>query len=316
MGYDLLLGLAVSLCVMFFWIGRRATLRTQVAIDDHLDRYLEDDSGAALSYMMGNNLTQMSFIERVLIPMWRGALGRLGRLAPQRNVDVIAKRLDTAARPYGLNVLNFLGLKFIMATMFSLVGSLLGLVVMRQPLATALLLAGAFAGVGFYLPNMWLALVISKRKGVIVNALPDALDMIVVAVEAGQSFDQALKRVSSRWHNPLTEEFDRITTEIALGRTRREALTNASERIQLSDMSNLLTAIVQADQLGVSIGKVLRVQADQMRTIRRQRAEALAREAAIKLLFPLVFLIFPAMFAVLLGPAIPMLVETLGRLGG
>ena len=105
----------------------------------------------------------------------------------------------------------------------------------------------------------------------------------------------------------------RILTEIALGRTRREALTGGADRMQLPDVSNMITAVIQAEQLGVSIGKVLRVQADMLRITRRQRAEELARQAAIKLLFPLVFLIFPAMFAVLLGPAVPLILQTLGQ---
>ncbi len=165
---------------------------------------------------------------------------------------------------------------------------------------------------GFYLPNFWLSSVVRRRQHDIVRALPDALDMIVVCTEAGQSFDQAIRRVSEYWHNPLTDEFNRILAEIAFGRTRHEALTSTSERIQMTEMSNLIAAIIQADVLGVSIGKVLRVQADQLRTIRRQRAEELARQASIKMLFPLVFLIFPAMFAVLLGPAIPLLMEVFG----
>ncbi len=311
MPYDLLLGLAVSLSVLFFWLGRRFAA-TNVAVDDQLDRFLEDDLEAALRFSTPGSLTRLSFFERVVSPMWRGALGRVGGLAPQRNVDVLTKRLDTAGRPYGLNVLNFLGLKFILALVFAAAGFLLGVAVLQQPLAVGLLLGLALAVIGFYMPNLWLGMVIRARQREIVRALPDALDMIVVCAEAGQSFDQAIKRVGARWHNPLTEEFNRILAEITLGRTRREALSSASDRIQLIEMSNLITAILQADQLGVSIAKVLRVQADQMRIVRRQRAEELARQAAIKMLFPLVFLIFPAMLAVLLGPAIPVLLETLG----
>jgi tight adherence protein C len=138
--------------------------------------------------------------------------------------------------------------------------------------------------------------------------------MIVVCTEAGQSFDQSMRRVSEHWHNPLTDEFMRILAEIAFGRTRHEALLSASQRIQLTEVSNLMSAIIQADLLGVSTAKVLRVQADQLRTIRRQRAEELAHQASIKMLFPLVFLVFPAMLAVLLGPAIPLIMETFGGL--
>lgn len=309
MPYDMLLGLSVGLSIMFFWLGRRFA-SAPVQVDDQLDRYLEGDPNSVLRYALGNNPSQLSFVERVITPMWHGALSRLGSFAPQRNVDVLARRLDTAGRPHGLNVLNFLGLKFIVSSVFGMAGFVLSVVLLQQPIAAGALFALAFAAVGFYAPNIWLGMAIRARQREIVRVLPDALDMIVVCTEAGQSFDQALKRVSARWHNVLTEEFNRILTEIALGRSRREALTSALERIQLPDMSNLITAIIQADQLGVSIGNVLRIQADQLRIVRRQRAEELARQAAIKMLFPLVFLIFPAMFAVLLGPAIPLILET------
>lgn len=311
MPLDLVLGLSVGMSVMFFWLGRRA-VSAPVELDDQLDRFLDDDPASTLRYAVNPGSSQYSFFERVISPLWRGALGRLGGFAPQRNVDVLARRLDTAGRPYGLNVLNFLGLKFIAASVLAVAGFLLAVVLLGQPLALGALFVLLFAVIGFYVPNLWLATVIRTRQREIVRALPDALDMIVVCSEAGQSFDQALKRVGARWRNPLTEEFNRVLTEIALGRTRREALTSASERIQLSDMSGLITAILQADQLGVSLANVLRVQSDQLRIVRRQRAEELARQASIKLLFPLVFLIFPAMFAVLLGPAVPLIVETLG----
>lgn len=314
MPLDLLLGFSVGLSVMFFWLGRRFAA-TPVHLDDQLGRYLEDDPAAAMRYPMGvvTNPSQLTFLERVIVPLWRGLLGRLGGMAPQRNVDTLGKRLETAGRPYGLNVLNFLGLKLVAAFLLASVGVLLSAVLLQQSLSMVLLFALAFAVLGFYLPNLWLGLVIRTRQRSILRSLPDALDMIVVCVEAGQSLDQALKKVSTRWYNPLTEEFTRILTEIALGRTRREALTSASERVQLSDLSGLITAIIQADQLGVNVGNVLRVQAHQLRTVRRQRAEELARQASIKLLFPLVFLIFPAMFAVLLGPAIPLIIQTFGR---
>jgi tight adherence protein C len=314
MPYDILMGLAIGLSVMFFWLGRRFAGAPAQATNQR-GQYLDDDPGSRLGSVASNELSQLTFGQRVIGPMWRGTLARRGGLTPQRNVDVIAKRLETAGRPYNLSVLNFIGLKSIGVMVFGALGFLLSVVLLRRPIAIGLFFTLALAIIGFYTPDFWLGAVIAKRKRQIVRALPDALDMIVVCIEAGQSFDQALKRVSARWHNPLTEEFSRILTEILLGRTRREALASASERIQLPDMSNLIVAVIQADQLGVSIGNVLRSQADQLRTIRRQRAEELAREAAIKLLFPLVFLIFPAVFAVLLGPAVPMLLETLVRIG-
>ncbi len=245
-------------------------------------------------------------------PSLRSTLNRLGSLTPSRNVETIVKKLDTAGHPLGLTALNFLGLKFISAIVGMAVGALLFMGLLRQNITYGVLFAIVFGILGFYIPNLWLNSAIRRRQRAIVRALPDALDMIVVCTEAGQSFDQAIRRVSEHWHNPLTDEFNRILAEIAFGRTRHEALSATAERIQQAEMSNLLAAIIQADVLGVSIGKVLRVQADQLRTVRRQRAEELARQAALKMLFPLVFMIFPAMFAVLLGPAIPLLISVFG----
>jgi len=205
-----------------------------------------------------------------------------------------------------------LGVKFIAALLLAVAGFALFVLVLHQAPALGLLFAIIFGILGFYLPELWLSSTIRSRQREIVRALPDALDMIVVCTEAGQSFDQALRRVGAQWRNPLTDEFNRILAEIAFGRTRHEALASASHRIQLAEMSNLISAIIQADLLGVGISKVLRVQADQLRTLRRQRAEELAHQASIKMLFPLVFLIFPAMLAVLLGPAIPLIMETFG----
>ena len=307
--FPLLLGLAVALSVLFFWIGSRAS-RTATGLDDQLGRYLEDNP---TSIMQGTALTgqaEPSFFERVVGPAMRNLLNRLGSLTPNRNVDKLANRLETAGRPFGLTSLNFLGVKLITALLVGLAGFMLFVLVLHQSLGLAALFLLVFGILGFYLPELWLSGIIRERQRLIVRALPDALDMIVVCTEAGQGFDQALRRVGEHWHNPLTEEFNRILAEIAFGRTRHEALSGAATRIQMTEMSNLIAAVIQADVLGVSIGKVLRVQADQLRIIRRQRAEELAHQASIKMLFPLVFLIFPAMLAVLLGPAIPLLMET------
>jgi tight adherence protein C len=311
MPYAIFLGIAVALSVFFFWVGRRAA-RPTTGADDQLGRYLEDNPNSILQDSPMVRPAEPGFAERVLAPTLRNLLNRLGSLTPNRNVEMLARRLETAGRPFGLTVLNFLGLKFIAALLFAVAGFALFVLVLHQAPTLGALFLFIFGILGFYLPELWLSSAVRSRQQIIVRALPDALDMIVVCTEAGQSFDQAMRRVSEQWHNPLTDEFSRILAEIAFGRTRHEALTAASRRIQLNEMSNLISAVIQADVLGVSISKVLRVQADQLRTLRRQRAEELAHQAAIKMLFPLVFLIFPAMLAVLLGPAIPLIMETFG----
>jgi tight adherence protein C len=164
---------------------------------------------------------------------------------------------------------------------------------------------------GYTLPGMWLGQQIKKRKKNITKALPDALDLLTISVEAGLGFDVALKRVTEKWDDELSREFKRALSDVQLGRSRREALRDMSDRTGVEDVQTFISAIIQADQLGVSMSKILRLQSDQMRTRRRQRAEEEAQKAPIKMLFPMVFLIFPALFVVILGPAVPKLMTGL-----
>jgi tight adherence protein C len=151
---------------------------------------------------------------------------------------------------------------------------------------------------------------IRKRKKEIIKSLPDAMDLLTIAVEAGMGFDGAMQKVAEKWNNELSRGFSKVVQEMRLGVIRREALRNMSNNMDVPDVTSFVAAIIQADQLGVSIAKILRVQSEQMRIKRRQRAEEQANKAPIKMLFPMVFLIFPALFVVLLGPAVIILMET------
>jgi len=157
---------------------------------------------------------------------------------------------------------------------------------------------------GYYLPVLWLGAKIRSRQQSIIKSLPDALDLLTICVEAGLGFDAAMIRVSDKWNNELCLSFTRMLQEMQLGKLRREALRDMSDRMEVQDVSTFVAAIIQADQLGVSIARVLQIQSDQMRVRRRQRAEELARAAQIKILPPVAFLIFPAILIVLLGPAL------------
>jgi tight adherence protein C len=159
------------------------------------------------------------------------------------------------------------------------------------------------AAVGFMMPQLLLRSKIDRRKQAIIKKFPDALDLMSICVDAGLTFDGAMSKVDEKWDDPLAREFGRVIHELQLGKSRRQALRDMSDRIDVSDVSSFIAAVLQADQLGVSIGKVLRIQSEQMRIRRRQRAEEKAHQAPVKMLFPMVFLIFPAMFIVLLGPA-------------
>jgi len=243
------------------------------------------------------------FNERVIKPLIKGIAQFIGRFAPQRNIENIRHKLELAGNPYGWGPTEFLGVRglagILLATMVFLLLTLTGQYLPKRFLAT--LVAG---GLGFYvLPTLWLSSKIRRRQAEIVKALPDALDLLTICVEAGLGFDAAMQKVAEKWDNELSLAFNRVIQEIQMGKLRREALRDMADRMEVSDVSSFVAAIIQADQLGVSIAKVLRIQSEQMRIRRRQRAEEKAHQAPIKMLFPMAFLIFPALFIVLLGPA-------------
>lgn len=306
--YSLLFGVAVGGAVLALFLSLR--VRQQA-------RALEEERFYSTWTTMTLEDVELAqpFRVRIIKPVFNKFLNFLGRFAPQRNIEEIQHKLEVAGRPYGWTVVDFLGLRLLSAFLFGVLFfglSLLGDVAMT----TRVLLTAAVTFLGFYLPMFWLGRRISSRKNAILRALPDGLDMLNICVGAGLGFDAALTKVGERWQTPLADEFNRVVAEIRLGKTRRQALLDMANRTEVMEVENFVATIIQADQLGVSIAKVLRAQAEQTRILRRQRAEELARQATIKLLFPLVFLIFPAILAVLLGPAIPQLIRTLGGLGG
>jgi tight adherence protein C len=268
-------------------------------------------SGAAVTLEEAE--LSLPFRERVIQPMVTKVLGFFARLTPARNVEDMRHKLELAGRPGGWTVTQLAGMKVLAALLAGALGLLLTMFG-DLPLANRLLLIAAIAGLGYYLPNFWLNWRTGRRKHDLLRALPDGLDMLNVCVGAGLGFDAALSRVGEIWHTPLADEFNRVVAETRLGKPRRQALLDFASRTEVLEIENFVATIVQADQLGVSIAKVLRSQAEQMRIVRRQRAEELARQATIKLLFPMVFLIFPALLAVLLGPAVPQLMDTLGNM--
>lgn len=257
---------------------------------------------------------QQPFFDRVVKPVI-GAFARLVlRYTPQSTIDGIRHRLTLAGNPRGLLANDFLGLQGFMALILG-AGGLLILYLGKNPLPKTVILTAVFTVLGFYLPNVWLSRQISQRQNAIVKALPDALDLLTISVEAGLGFDAAMAKVVEKWTNPLTMEFARVIGEIRMGKARREALREMAQRCEVPDVTTFIAAIIQADQLGVSIARVLRIQSEQMRVRRRQRAEEKAHEAPVKMVFPLVLLIFPSLFVVILGPAIPKILRSLGGLG-
>jgi tight adherence protein C len=308
---QLFISLLVGLSVLALIAGVRAVV-TPSDSEDRLQQLLATTPGASMS--LRDLEMRASFYERAVRPLFGVLLQRLGRLAPQRNIEELHKKLETAGLVPKLNVVDFLGLKILCGVLFGILSAALQLVSRSDSLILVIGLSFLFGVLGFALPNFWLSTRISARKTEILRALPDALDMMSICVNAGVGLQGAMQTVCENWDNSLVEEFTRVLAEIRLGRGTMESLESMGKRTRVKEMMSFVTSLSMAQKMGVSIAKVLPIQAEQMRIARRQKAEETARQASIKMLFPLVFLIFPAMFAVILGPAVPQLLETMTSL--
>jgi tight adherence protein C len=245
------------------------------------------------------------FVERIIYPIAR-KLGELAlRFTPQNAIQDISVKLERAGSPAGLDPTLFFA--------FRICGLALGgiFIFLSQVapkdsflVGRGLLLAIPTSIFGFYMPDLILSSSITRRQKSIRKAMPDALDLLTICVEAGLGFDAAMSKVYEKWDNELGRAFGRVIKEIQLGKLRREALRDMSDRLGLAEMTSFVAAVIQSEQLGVSMANVLRIQSDQMRVKRRQLAEEEAHKAPIKMLLPMAMLIFPSICIVLMTPAV------------
>jgi tight adherence protein C len=278
------------------------------AISDRLNQFTE--RAMTLEEME----LQVPFAQRVLLPMAQSVLTFLGNRGPRQSAERLRINLQQAGNPGGITPAVFVGLRVVLSLLLGVIITFVTFQTMDQPLALLYSVIGFV--LGYMLPVIWLGRKITARKKSILKSLPDALDLLCISVEAGLAFDLALQRVTQKWDDDLGREFQRVLSDIRLGRTRREALKDMADRTGIDDVQTFVAAVIQADQLGVSMSKILRLQSDQLRVRRRQRAEEAAQKAPIKMLFPMVFLIFPALFVVILGPAVPKLLTSFSNMGG
>lgn len=293
----LLVGVAIWLVVLGLREGRRPdTLQLRLA------EYAERGELASLEEI---ELSQ-SFMERVVYP----AAQRFGEIAqrftPQNAISQTQLLLERADAPKWLLPTLFLTSRFVAGiTLMSLIVLVFSLSPNNSIFSLRSLGLTVFMGIiGFFLPNLFLKRRITRRQRAILNAMPDALDLLTICVEAGLGFDSAMKKVAQKWQNELAVAFARVLQELQVGKLRREALRDMSNRLGVREMESFVAAIIQSESMGVSMAHVLRVQADAMRIKRRQRAEENAQKAPVKMLIPLAFLIFPVIMIILLGPAI------------
>ena len=271
-----------------------------------------------LGTMQAKNLEELElqapFIERTLRPLAARLSGRFSSMASSSFTAKTEKSLALAGNPGDLRVADWLGIKavgaIIGAILFFVLFGLVG--VMGFPFFIGGLLMPVIGALfGYTIPEFWLGGRVKKRQKAILMMIPDALDLLTISVRAGLGFDAALGKVVEKLQGPLSDEFRRALAEVRVGKARRDALRDIVPRTEVVPLTNFIGAIIQAEQLGVSISKVLQVQSEQLRIERRQRAEEQAAKAPIKMLFPLVGCIFPSLFIVILGPAIILIVLNL-----
>lgn len=249
------------------------------------------------------------FYERIVLPFFNRVGQVASRFTPQATLESAKQRLETAGNPMRMDPAFFLSLRFIGAAIFGGLVFLVFLTTGRNWLQ-GLGLSALFVVIGFSFPNLWLTGRIRARQKSIFRAMPDALDLLTICVEAGLGFDAAMAKVNEKWEDDLALEFGRVLQEIRLGKIRRDALRDMAERLDVSEFTSFVAAVIQSEQLGVSMAKVLRIQSDQMRVRRRQMAEEEAHRAPIKMIFPIALLIFPSILLILLGPAAMLLLTS------
>jgi tight adherence protein C len=251
------------------------------------------------------------FFERLVKPLFSGLVKTMVSLTPAEMRRNIEKKIAYAGNPWNMTFNSFVTLQVLLLSLFVSLAFLIAWLA-RLEGARAFLLIALSAVTGAVFPlNMINSRVVQRQKQ-IQQLLPDTLDLLLVSVEAGLGFDMSLKKVAEQSTGPLSREIMRALEEMRFGKTREEALRGIVKRTGVADLSSFISAVIQSEQLGSNIANTLRAQASVMRQKRRQRAEESAMKAPIKMLFHLVFFIFPALFVVLLGPALIRIMQTFG----
>lgn len=304
MSTTLLLALLGGVGILIIFIGLARTPSSSSAIDvqQRLAAY-----GGEKQLTVEEIELQRPFSERVLRPAIERLGSMLSRSTPQKARADMLNKLELAGRPGNLTPEDFVAVRLVAAAVVAALGFFLGLL-MGNVVYLVIALAGG-AILGYYLPILWLRQKVDARRTEIQKGLPDALDLLVICVDAGLGFDAALARVTDKYHNALSDLLTKALREVSLGRPRLEALDEMGRNSGVEDLHNFIQAVIQSEQFGTGIGKILRIQADEMRRKRRQRAQEKGAQATLKMMLPMVGCIFPTLWIVLLGPALLILLR-------
>jgi tight adherence protein C len=309
MSQTFFLALIAGAGIFLFFFGMYANRNSAAASGDLVQERLQAFAGQKPLTLDEVEL-QKPFEERFIRP----AIDRLGKYlaarTPEKARQDLQNKLNLAGRPGNLSPSDFSALRLGLALVLFLIGLLLGLL-MRSAILIALF-AGVGAIAGYFGPPYWLSSKVKGRRKEIQLALPDVMDLLTIAVEAGLGFDQAIQRVTEKFDNALSDEFKTVLQEVRLGRPRLDALDEMGRRCGVEDLHNFTQAVIQSEQMGVGLAKILRLQSEEMRRKRRQRAEELAAQASLKMLLPMVGCIFPTLWLILLGPAVLIILKARG----
>jgi len=307
MSTTMILAFAVAVGVLMIFIGlaRTPSSNTALTVQQRLSVY-----GGEKQLTVEEIELQRPFSERVLRPSIERLGSLLSRSTPQKARQDLLNRLELAGRPGNLTPEDFAAVRLVAAAIVGALGLLIGLLLANPVYLVIALVAGVI--LGYYLPVLWLKQKVDARKAEIQKALPDALDLLVICVDAGLGFDAALARVTDKYKNALSELLAKALREVSLGRPRLEALDEMGRNSGVEDLHNFIQAVIQSEQFGTGIGKILRIQADEMRRRRRQRAQERGAQATLKMMLPMVGCIFPTLWIVLLGPAVLILMRPRG----
>ena len=300
----LLLAAVAGFGVLMFFLGlaRTPSSNTSQTVAQRLAVY-----GGEKPLTVEEMELERPFSERVLRPAIERLGSLLSRSTPQKARQDLLNRLELAGRPGNLTPEDFAAVRLVAAAVLAAVGLLIGLLLANPVYLVISLVAGTI--LGYYLPVIWLKQKVDGRRTEVQKGLPDALDLLVICVDAGLGFDAALARVTDKYKNALSELLSKALREVSLGRPRLEALDEMGRSSGVEDLHNFIQAVIQSEQFGTGIGKILRIQADEMRRRRRQRAQEKGAHATLKMMLPMVGCIFPTLWIVLLWPAVLILMR-------
>ena len=302
----------ISLCaagtVLLFLLGM--TMKSEHAVIQ--GRIIKHSQPVSMP-IAGDSDMSLPLRDRVILPALRALASVIIRLTPSGAVQTAESALDAAGRPWRLGGIEFIGLKVLCAGVFFLIALAAANSLPLGPLVQLALFI-LLVAVGLLLPDAALSNAISQRQSAIRRALPDTLDLLLVSVEAGLGLDGAIQKVVEKFDNPLSRELSLALQEMQFGKRRAEALRDMADRSRVAELSAFVAAIIQAEQLGGGIAKVLRVQSETLRTQRSIRAREAASKLPVKMLVPLVFFIFPSLFVVLLAPGVVRIARALSSI--